>query len=126
MTTITLEVSDDLAAQLSPVREHLPNLIAQALELLPVGQGEAILPPSTAFPVFDEMIDFLASGPTPQQIIEYRVPARLQKRLEKLLENNREKGLAMPEAVEVNAFRQVNHVLIRLKARARRALQSAA
>ena len=125
MTTITLEVSDDLAAQISPVRDRLPNLISQALELLPVGQEKSILPQSTSFPVFDEMIDFLASGPTSRQIIEHKVSATLQKRLETLLEKNREEGLTMAEAAEMNAFRQVNHVMIRLKARARRASQQA-
>ena len=124
MTTITLEVSDDLAAQISPLRDRLPSLLSQALELLPVGQEKEILPQSTSFTVFDEMIDFLASGPTPKQIIAHKVSPKLQKRLETLLGKNREGGLTMAEAAEMNAFRQVNHVLIRLKARAQRALQS--
>ena len=125
MMTITLEVSDDLAAQISPVRDRLPNLLSQALELLPVGQEKGTLPQSTSFPIFDEMIDFLASGPTPRQILAHKVSPKLQKRLETLLGKNRAAGLTMTEAVEMNAFRQVNHVMIRLKARARRALQQA-
>ncbi len=70
------------------------------------------------------MLDFLASGPTSQQIIEHKATPAAQARLEDLLDKNREEGLTETEAAEMNTFRQVNHVMILLKARARRALQS--
>lgn len=74
------------------------------------------------YPVFDEMIDFLVSGPTPQQIIEHKASPAVQSRLEELLDKNREEGLTEAEAAEMSTFRQVNHLMILLKARARHAL----
>ena len=112
-------IKDELAARLGPLRDHLPDLLSQAIEL-----QSGSLRQSTAYPVFDQLIDFLASGPTPQQIIAYQVAPDLQERLEELLDKNREAELTEAAMAEMNAFRQVNHVLIRLKASARRTLQS--
>ncbi len=119
MTTITLEIPDELAARLDPLRDLLPDLLSQVIEL-----QSGSLRQSTAYPVFDELIDFLAGGPTPQQIIAHKVAPDTQARLEELLDKNREAGLTEVETAEMNAFRQVNHVLIRLKASARRTLPS--
>lgn len=124
MTTITLELPDDLALRLNPLRDRVSDLISQALESLSAEPQVNGIRLSSAYPIFDEMIDFLASGPTPQQIIEHKVSPALQERLEELLDNNREVGLTEAERTELDAFRQVNHVMILLKARARRALQS--
>ena len=66
------------------------------------------------------MMDFLASGPTPQQIIDFKVPAAAQERLEELLERNREEGLTEAESAELDVYELVHHSMIRLKAQARR------
>jgi hypothetical protein len=124
MTTITLDVPDDLANRLDPIQEGLPDLISQALELMPESQQSNGVRFPSDYPVFDEMIDFLASGPTPQQLIEYKASPPVQARLEELLDKNREEGLTEAETAEMDTFRQVNHVMILLKTRARRALQS--
>jgi hypothetical protein len=67
----------------------------------------------------EEMIDFLVSGPTPAQIIAFKVSATAQARLDELLDKNREEGLSDAETAELDAFAQVNHVLLLIKARAR-------
>lgn len=124
MTTITLQLPDELAAWIAPLQDQLPDLILQAKELLPVGQPVNAVHLSSTYPVFDEMIDFLASGPTSQQIVEHKVSPALQERLEELLDKNREEGLTAAEMAELDAFRRVNHEMILLKARARLALQA--
>jgi hypothetical protein len=48
----------------------------------------------------------------------------VQKRLEELLDKNREAGLTAAEEEEMDAYRLVNHVMILLKARARPAVSS--
>lgn len=121
MTTITVEVPDEVAARITPLRDRLPDLIAQAVEELPIGQPPNAVHLSSTYPVFDEMLDFLASGPTSRQIVEHKVSPVLQERLEELLDKNREEGLTDAEQAELDAFRRVNHVMILLKARARRA-----
>jgi hypothetical protein len=124
MTTVTLELPDELALRFNPLRDRVSALVSQALESLSAEPRENGLRFSSDYPIFDGMIDFLASGPTPQQILEHKASPDLQERLEELLDNNREFGLTETERKELDAFREVNHVMIMLKARARRAMQT--
>src|SRR5690242_5902400 len=100
MTTITLRLPDELAAQIIPLQDRLPDLLSQAMELLPIGQQANALHLSSTYPVFDEMIDFLASSPTPRQIVEHKVSPPLQQRLEELLDKNGEEELTAEDAAE--------------------------
>jgi hypothetical protein len=121
-----LEVPDDLATRLNPVQKQLPDLLAQALDMLLAGRdaqsGErrerGIEPP-----VYSEVLDFLTSGPTLEQIAEFKVSQPLQDRVEELLDKNRESGLTEQEADEMNTFLRINHIMILLKARAHKALR---
>lgn len=122
MTTITLEVPDSLASQLTPLRDRLPDILQQTVGAWALNTTPNKL--SKSFPVYEEMMDFLASGPTPEQIIAHKVSRKLQRRLEALLDKQREEGLTEEETAELNAFDQVNDVMSSLKLRARRALRS--
>ena len=124
MTTITLEVPDELAARLMPLRERLPELLSMTLELFPAELPLAMPTSETIHPAFEEMIDFLAGGPTPEQIAGFKVSPATQARLEELLDKNREDGLTDDEAAELDVYEQINFVLLLLKARARPALSS--
>jgi len=124
MTTITLEVSDELAARLMPLRERLPQLLSMALELFPTELPLAMPAPKVIHPAFEEMIDFLASGSTPEQIVAFKISPSAQAHLEELLDKNREDGLTDDEAAELDVYEQINFVLLLLKARARPALSS--
>ncbi len=118
MTTITLQVPDELATRLEPVRDRLPRLLSIALEMYP--ELSAAVPPALpTHPVFNEVIDFLVSGPTASQIIAYKVSPEAQARLEELLDKNREEGLTPAESAELDTYEQISHVFILLKARAR-------
>jgi hypothetical protein len=68
------------------------------------------------------MIDFLASGPTPAQIVAFKLSPVAQERLETLLDTHREEGLTDAETTELEVYAQVNHLLLLLKARARLAI----
>ena len=86
MTMITLEVPDSLASQLTPLRDRLPDILQQT-----VGAWSLNSSPSKivkTFPVYEEMMDFLASGPTPEQIIAHQASRQLQTQLEALLDKN--------------------------------------
>jgi hypothetical protein len=119
MTTITLDVPDELAARLVTRREQIPQLLSMALDLFPrdrllAGPVSAEMPPA-----FKEMIDFLVSGPTPAQIVAFKISPTPQARLEELLDKNREDGLTDEEVAELDVYEQINYVLLILKARAR-------
>ena len=67
--------------------------------------------------VFGEITDFLVSDPTPQQIIDYRLPADLQARAHELLEKNGEGELTPEEHKEMMDFARVDNMLTLLKAK---------
>ena len=120
MTSITLEIPDELAARLAPLRDRLPDLLRIALELSSPYPTASLRAGDN--PVFHEMIDFLARGPSPEQIAAFKVSPSAQARLEELLEKNRENELTDDEAAELDLYVQINHVMLLLKARARLAL----
>lgn len=117
MTTITLEVPDELAARIAALRDSLPELLAEVVD----GRVSPALRAGITYPVYREMLDFLASGPTPEQIIAFQISAAAQARLAELLEKNRAEGLAETETAELDVYELVHHSVIRLKALARAA-----
>jgi hypothetical protein len=75
--------------------------------------------------LFDEVLDLLASTPTPEQIIEFSPSEALQQRAHDLLEKNREEGLSAEEQAELEEFSRLNHFMSMLKIRARKRLAGA-
>lgn len=72
--------------------------------------------------LFDDILDFLASTPSPAQIIEYTPPETLQQRLSELLAKNRANQLSEAEQVELDEFLRMNRFMSRLKIKARQKL----
>jgi len=118
MTTITFEVPDDLAEQLGSVREHLPALLYEVLKSRSGKRTIRTLRAGITHSAYREMIDLLASGPTPEQIIAHKPSAPVQERLAELLDKNREAGLTEEEAAELDVYEQVDDLMGLLKARA--------
>ena len=67
----------------------------------------------------DEVLDFLLSQPTEQQVIAMRASEVAQERLRYLLDGNRNNTLNDAERVELDAYIQLDNLISRLKARAR-------
>ncbi|QQS49605.1 MAG: hypothetical protein IPM66_22045 [Acidobacteriota bacterium] len=118
MTTITLEVPDELAAQLDSWREQLPQILSRLLTAMPAAKTSAWHKSGSALPVYQELVDFLATGPTPEQILAFRISAAAQERLSDLLYRNREEELTEAESAELDMYELVHHAVILLKARA--------
>lgn len=72
--------------------------------------------------LFDEILDFLASTPSPERIIAYEPPAVLQQQLSDLLAKNRAGALSDTEQVELDEFLRMNRFMSRLKIKARQKL----
>jgi len=119
MTTITLEVPDELATQLNSVGNHLPALLYETLKSRAGEKTAGLLKSGASHPAYREMFDFLRSGPTPAEIIAHRPAAELQDRVARLLEQNREEGLTNEEEAELDGYEQVDDLMSLLKARAR-------
>jgi hypothetical protein len=74
--------------------------------------------------LFDTVLDFLASTPTPEQIIAYQPPEPLQQRLSELLAQNRSGTLGLTEQTELDELLRMNRFMGRLKLKARQRLGS--
>jgi hypothetical protein len=73
----------------------------------------------TASSPVDEVLDFLLSQPTPQQVINLHASEAAQERLRYLLDGNRNDTLNDAERAELDAYVQLDNLVTRLKARAR-------
>ncbi len=67
--------------------------------------------------IANEVLDFLVSGPTPEQVIAFQASDRAQERLRTLPEANRNGTLTVDEKAELGDMRQVDHFFTLIKAR---------
>jgi hypothetical protein len=72
--------------------------------------------------LFKEIIDFLASTPTPEDIIAFKPSEQLEQRLSHLLMQNRQDSLTAENRAELDEFLRMNHFMNMLKIRAREKL----
>lgn len=66
----------------------------------------------------EEVLTFLLSAPTPQQIIDFHASDTAQERLRYLLDANRQGVLSPAERAELDEASQSNHFIMLLKAKA--------
>ena len=72
----------------------------------------------------DEVLDFLLSAPTPEEIVVFHASREAQDRLRYLLEVNRNGTISSSEVAELDEAEHINYMIMMLKAKARKALQS--
>ena len=65
--------------------------------------------------IFDVITDFLATEPSPQEIVDYYLPEDLQQRLDDLLDRNREDLLTLAEREELQLFLNADEMFSLLK-----------
>ncbi|MBO0936894.1 hypothetical protein J2I47_10095 [Fibrella sp. HMF5335] len=70
--------------------------------------------------VYADLIDLIAPGVTPEQIINFKPSTEAQDRLSELLYKNRTTRLTAEEERELDRFRDVEHIIRMAKARARK------
>jgi len=74
-------------------------------------------------PIYNEFIDFLAGGFTPQQIIDYKPSNGLKQKLFDMLDKEKSGELTLNERSELNYYLQLEHIIRLAKARARKHLK---
>ena len=67
----------------------------------------------------DEILDFLTSAPTQQDIIDYQPSEALAERSHYLHDRNRHDALTDAERIELDELHRLNHFMIQLKTRTR-------
>ena len=68
---------------------------------------------------YEEVIDFIAAGTTPQNVIAFRPSAAAQARVTDLLAREKEGQLSAEEKSELDHYLQLEHLMRLAKARAR-------
>jgi hypothetical protein len=72
---------------------------------------------------YDEFVDFIAAGTTPQSIIDFRPSDDTKARVADLIRQQKTESLSPDETAELNHYLHVEHVMRLAKARARERLQ---
>jgi len=119
MTTITIEVPEELAHRLVPLRGQLPMLLTRVLATLAASDPPVTARVAAAEPAWAETVDFLASSPTREEILGFRFSPGVQARAAALIDRNRDGALGDAEQAELDGYELLNALLIQLKARAR-------
>lgn len=104
MTTITIEVPDDLSEQLALLGEQLPELLRRCIE-------EPVLPSRT----YSYILNFLASKPTPEEVKNFRPTPEMQERLRVLVSRSKDGELTPLEKTELEEYERIEHLVILLK-----------
>jgi hypothetical protein len=79
---------------------------------------------NVAVPSYLEIIDFIASGTTPQAVLDYRPSAEARHRVAELIAREKEGGLSDEEKAQLDHFMELEHILQMAKARAQQILTS--
>ena len=108
---VTFDLPDDVVAQLQPFEDKLP-------QILEFGLRELNVKLQSEFSGVAEVLEFLASLPTPEAIIALRPSEALQAQLSTLLEKNRTVGLTSTEEQLWQGYQYLEHIVRMAKARA--------
>ena len=73
----------------------------------------------TASPAYVEIIEFIATGTTPEGVVGFRPSSEAQHRITELIEREKSSDLSPDEKSELDHFMELEHILRMAKARAR-------
>ncbi len=68
--------------------------------------------------IYDEVADFLASAPTPEQIVAFRLSDNSERFISTLLEANRTRGLTPAERSALDDYARIERLMQAIKVRA--------
>ena len=87
------------------------------LELSKIGEYSVCVMNTTK--AYQEVVDFIAAGTTPQNVIAFRPSEEAQERVENLLSREKDGDLSPAEKSELDHYLQLEHLMRLAKARAR-------
>ncbi len=74
-------------------------------------------------PVYREIIDFIAAGTTPQNLVDFNPSEEAKERIADLIHREKTTGLTDEETAELNHCLQLEHLMRLAKSRARHYLK---
>jgi hypothetical protein len=108
---VIFDLPDDVVTRLQPFEDKLSQIVE-------LGLREFNTVAEEGFSGMAEVLEFLASLPTPEGIIALRPSASLQAQISNLLEKNRTVGLNTAEKQQWQGYEYLEHIVRRAKARA--------
>ncbi len=106
MIQVTIQLPDNLAKKVQSMHQWMPSILEISLLGL---RTEAA---ATAA----DLIGFLCSNPSPQEVMDYHVSEERQNRLERLLTLSGTGLLSSKEQQELDELEEVEHLFVMLKA----------
>ena len=71
-----------------------------------------------SLPFYDHVLEFLAEGPSSQEISNFRPAPEAQQRFSELLEANRQRALTLEEEEELDHYIRIERMMSLLKVKA--------
>lgn len=68
---------------------------------------------------YEEIVDFIAAGTTPQNVVAFRPSETTRNRVAELIAGEKSSGLSAEESKELDNYMQLEHLMRLAKARAR-------
>ena len=108
---ITLDLSEELVSRLNSIEDKLPQVIELGLRELNASSQDG-------FNGIAEVLEFLATLPTPEEIIALRPSQALQNQISDLLEKHRDRNLTEIETQIWEQYQYLEHLIRKAKAKA--------
>ena len=112
---MTIDISEKLAHQVQPEREHLEEILQLGLQ-----QRRA-----QVSGLRREFLVFLACGPQSHEIIAFQPSPAAVQRVRELLRLNQEGALSTEDEAEMDDIAELDHIITQVKAQARLHLRAA-
>lgn len=106
MTTITLEVPDEVSEQLEHHRHQLTELLVRSLRQPPL-----------AAEVYRYVLAFIANRPTPEQISAFGPTPEMIERRRALVAKERVNEMTPAEKAELDEYDRIEHLMVMIKTR---------
>ena len=111
MTSITLDVPDEVADKLRVLADRLPRI-------LDLGLRARSAEGSSEYEGVADVLEFLATLPPAEEVLSLRAAPTLQGRIQEFLEKSRSSGLSPEEQLEWERIDHVEHLVRIAKAKA--------
>jgi hypothetical protein len=123
---ITIEVPDRLGEQLQQLGDRLPEaLVRIASDVADRAIRELTPTENISYQDERQIVELLASQPSPEVVLAIRPTPTLQARMSELLEQNKSSTLTRSEEVELDRYLLIEHWVRLAKAHAYKNLQTA-
>jgi hypothetical protein len=104
MSTITIEVPDELSKLIAEAGDRLPELLVQSLKQ-----------PALPAHVYRYVLDFLASNPSAEEIASFAPTAEMIGRQRTLVAREADNTIAPAEKAELDEYERLEHLMVMIK-----------